>query len=182
MNIVAIFLNVFVPWGLWILVSGLAGFRLMYFRPELAWTLIVLIMILWVGATPSALNYPGAWFQDWFNCNKRQKPISHSSHCIHHTYNPLYWIYFVISPVFCAICYGDGPNRWIKQRESFFKLSGRFLFAWHLVSENRSLQIAPAPFVRGHCTPGKPSSNISGVAPWIFSLFPGGGEGGGVVR
>jgi len=50
MNIIPMFLNVFVPWGLWILIVGIAGFSLMYFHPGVAWTLIILIIVGWIGA------------------------------------------------------------------------------------------------------------------------------------
>eukprot|EP00403_Amphidinium_massartii_P018966 CAMPEP_0178431488 /NCGR_PEP_ID=MMETSP0689_2-20121128/31875_1 /TAXON_ID=160604 /ORGANISM="Amphidinium massartii, Strain CS-259" /LENGTH=340 /DNA_ID=CAMNT_0020053405 /DNA_START=174 /DNA_END=1196 /DNA_ORIENTATION=- len=50
MNIIPMFLNVFVPWGLWILIAGIAGFSMMYFRPGLAWALIITIIVGWFGS------------------------------------------------------------------------------------------------------------------------------------
>lgn len=46
-NVVAIFLNVFIPWGVFILCCGITSFWLMYAHPELAWAIISTVFVLW---------------------------------------------------------------------------------------------------------------------------------------
>jgi len=47
MNIVAMFLNVFIPWGVFMFCCGVSSFYLMYSKPELAWALIATVFVLW---------------------------------------------------------------------------------------------------------------------------------------
>jgi len=67
MNIIPMFLNVFVPWGCFILVAGLGSFFMMYSRPVLAWALIGMAVIFWLGTVAVAvwarMNSPSPqWF------------------------------------------------------------------------------------------------------------------------
>jgi len=55
MNVVPMFLNVFVPWGVFVLCSGLASFSLMYTHPRIAWALIAAIFSLWLFSVVAAI-------------------------------------------------------------------------------------------------------------------------------
>lgn len=46
MNIVAMFLNVFIPWGIFIFCCGVSSFWLMYSKPELAYALLGVVYVL----------------------------------------------------------------------------------------------------------------------------------------
>lgn len=46
MNVVPMFLNVFVPWGIFILCCGISSFYTMYAHPNIAWALISLVFML----------------------------------------------------------------------------------------------------------------------------------------
>jgi len=48
MNIVPMFLSVFVPWGIFVFVAGLAGFRAMYKYPVLVWAIFAFLLIAWL--------------------------------------------------------------------------------------------------------------------------------------
>jgi hypothetical protein len=56
MNIVPIFLNVFVPWGIFIVAMGVAGFYVMYTRPFLGYAMFAFFVLLWVGTVFLAIN------------------------------------------------------------------------------------------------------------------------------
>lgn len=46
MNVVPMFLNIFLPWGAFVLCCGVSSFWTMYAHPRLAWTLIICVFIL----------------------------------------------------------------------------------------------------------------------------------------
>jgi len=56
MNIVPMFLNIFVPWGVFVFCLGVTSFWMMYAHPTLVWTLIGL-----VGATWMVLVFAAVW-------------------------------------------------------------------------------------------------------------------------
>jgi len=47
MNIVPMFLNIFIPWGIYVYCFGLSSFYLMYAAPLVAWLCISVVFILW---------------------------------------------------------------------------------------------------------------------------------------
>lgn len=49
MNIVPMFLNVFIPWGVFIAVTGLTGFWMMYKTANLVTSVILLLCTIWLG-------------------------------------------------------------------------------------------------------------------------------------
>lgn len=48
MNVVPMFLNVFVPWGAFVFTSGITSFWLMYTNPSLAWILVGAVFAVWL--------------------------------------------------------------------------------------------------------------------------------------
>lgn len=48
MNIVPMFLNIFIPWGIFVYCFGLSSFYLMYAAPLIAWICISVIFIFWI--------------------------------------------------------------------------------------------------------------------------------------
>jgi len=61
MNAVALFLNLFVPWGVACLCCGVCAFKLMYKSPVVAWGIIVTIAILWVILAVRAFLARNGW-------------------------------------------------------------------------------------------------------------------------
>lgn len=56
MNILPMFLNIFVPWAIFLGVLGLASFRTFYVRPAMGYFAMVLIIAFWVGTVLVAIN------------------------------------------------------------------------------------------------------------------------------
>jgi len=48
MNVIPLFLNVFIPWGVFIFCDGLTSFWTMYHEPHLVWSLLTLIFAVWL--------------------------------------------------------------------------------------------------------------------------------------
>lgn len=48
MNIIPMFLNIFVPWGVCVFCYGLTSFWTMYHEPQLVWSLITLLGAIWM--------------------------------------------------------------------------------------------------------------------------------------
>jgi len=48
MNILPMFINIFLPWGAFMYCYGLCSFYLMYSKPLLAWTAVSLVFVLWI--------------------------------------------------------------------------------------------------------------------------------------
>lgn len=48
MNVVPMFLNLFVPWGLFVFCCGITAFWVMYKAPYLVWSVIGLLFVLWL--------------------------------------------------------------------------------------------------------------------------------------
>jgi len=55
MNIVPMILNIFVPWGIFLFASMVAGGKLRYTNPWLCWVIIAGLVALWIGACAVAL-------------------------------------------------------------------------------------------------------------------------------
>lgn len=55
MNIVPMFLNVFVPWGVFIWCCAMCAFWVMYLRPVLGWILVGLAVAFWLGTVMVAV-------------------------------------------------------------------------------------------------------------------------------
>mmetsp|Transcript_124084 Transcript_124084/g.356312 ORF Transcript_124084/g.356312 Transcript_124084/m.356312 type:complete len:338 (+) Transcript_124084:139-1152(+) len=55
MNIVPMFLNVFVPWGVFVLCCGITSFWVMYAHPGVAWAAITTVLVLWLSLAGTAL-------------------------------------------------------------------------------------------------------------------------------
>lgn len=55
MNVVPMFLNVFVPWGVFVFCSGISSFWLMYAHPGVAWSLLSIVFIIWAWMSVMAL-------------------------------------------------------------------------------------------------------------------------------
>lgn len=67
MNIVALFINLFCPWALFIFTMALTGYRLMYQSPSTVWLVIIFLGILWLAALAVAIqqrrkNPDPTWF------------------------------------------------------------------------------------------------------------------------
>lgn len=56
MNIVPMFLMIFIPWGIFILVMGLTSFYMMYTKPVHVYALLALCGLFWVGTVLLAMN------------------------------------------------------------------------------------------------------------------------------
>jgi len=55
MNVIPMFLNVFVPWGVFVFCCGICSFWVMYAHPTLAWSLITAVFLLWLACVFTAL-------------------------------------------------------------------------------------------------------------------------------
>jgi len=56
MNIVPMFLNIFIPWAFFVFVCGTCAFSLMYRHPGLATGILVSVFVIWVAACYMALS------------------------------------------------------------------------------------------------------------------------------
>lgn len=56
MNVLPMFLNIFVPWAIFVGVLSMAAFRTFYERPFLGYTMMFFILIFWVGSVLIAIN------------------------------------------------------------------------------------------------------------------------------
>jgi len=56
MNIVAMFLNAFLPWAVFILCYGVVSFRVMYHRPLVAFAVILAFIVFWLLLTREAIR------------------------------------------------------------------------------------------------------------------------------
>lgn len=56
MNIVPMFLTVFIPWGVFVFASGVCGFSMLYKRPVLAETCICLLGVFWLVTVAIAIR------------------------------------------------------------------------------------------------------------------------------
>lgn len=56
MNIVAMFINVFLPWGVFIVCYGITSFHIMYRKPLLVTLTILACIVFWLGLTKEALR------------------------------------------------------------------------------------------------------------------------------
>jgi len=78
MNVLPMFLNIFIPWSIFIYCFGLCSFYLMYSQPILAWLCISLIFVVWLAF--ALLAY----------CAKRYDP------------DPTWFTFFSILALICA--------------------------------------------------------------------------------
>lgn len=56
MNVVPMFLNIFVPWGIFIIVLGITSFHLMYSRPMLGYGVVAAFVLFWLITVCVAIN------------------------------------------------------------------------------------------------------------------------------
>jgi hypothetical protein len=67
MNVVPIFLNIFIPWGIFVYCYGLTSSYIMYMSPVLAWMGVLVVAVLWLASVYSAYyarryNPDPTWF------------------------------------------------------------------------------------------------------------------------
>jgi len=56
MNIVPMFLMIFIPWGIFLFISGLAAFNVMYMRPGVCYAVLAFAILMWAASLLVALE------------------------------------------------------------------------------------------------------------------------------
>lgn len=79
MNFVPIFVSLFVPWGVFVLITGLTSFRAMYEKPAVVWVTLGVLAALWLLLSITAC------------CFRRYDP------------NPSWYTYLTVSTLFFAL-------------------------------------------------------------------------------